>query len=278
MTVGYLEIGADRFPVAVQGTGMPILFVHGAPGDWRTFAKQAALLADRYRCITYTQRWFGNAEWRQDGPPFDTQTHTRDLIALAEALGMGKLNLVAWSYGAHPAFSAVVERPDLFSSLLVYEPGFGTYIPDAVSRSSFQQDAEAAWEQVVAARRSSDLEVVLRGLIDSYGGAGSYDLLPEEEKEVLRDSRAAMSLIVNPPEPHPLTCADLQRMDLPTSIGWGQQSRPCFTIPALAAVTCIGSERFEIADVGHLWPITHPEGFAKVVDYWLGQLPQPATG
>jgi pimeloyl-ACP methyl ester carboxylesterase len=275
MTVGYLEVGKDRFPVASQGDGAPVLFVHGAPGDWRTFAKHAALLSDRYRCITYTQRWFGTAQWRADGPPFATRTHADDLIALAEALELGKLNLVAWSYGAHPAFSAAIERPDLFGSLLVYEPGFGTYIPDAASRLRFQVDVDASWAPVVVARRSGDLEAVLRAFIDRAGGAGAYDLLPEEDKAVLRDSRAALSLMLSGSgtEPHPITCADLQRIEIPTGVGWGQLSRPCFTIPSEGAANCIGGDRFEIGGVGHLWPTTHPEGFTKVVDHFLSQNP-----
>jgi pimeloyl-ACP methyl ester carboxylesterase len=278
MTVGYLEVGADRFPVAVQGEGLPILFVHDAPGDWRTFAKHAALLADRYRCITFTQRWFGTAEWRADGPPFGTQTHAEDLIALAQALDMGKLNLVAWGYGAHPAFGAVIERPDLFSSLLVYEPAFGTYIRDAAPVLTHRLDEEKAWAPIVAARRSRDLEEVLRALIDAWGGAGAYDSLPEEEKSVLRDSRAAMSLIVNPPEPTQISCDDLQLIEVPTGVGWGQGSRPYFTISSETAANCIGGDRFEIGEVGHLWPMTHPEGFTKVIDYWLRQLPEETAG
>jgi pimeloyl-ACP methyl ester carboxylesterase len=273
MTVGYLEVGPDRFPVASQGDGTPILFVHGAPGDWRTFARHAALLSDRYRCVTFTQRWFGTAEWRADGPAFGTRTHADDLIKVAEALDMGQINLVAWAYGAHPALSAAIERPELFSSLIVYEPDFGTHITDTPSKIRFENDLLAAWEPVVVARRSADLEVVLRALIDSSGGPGAYDALPEREKAILRDSRAAASLLVNPPEPAPITCTDLQRLDMPTSVGWGGQSQPRFAISSEAAADCIGSERFQIGGVGHLWPMTHPEGFTKVIDYWLSQLP-----
>lgn len=278
MTVGYLEVGPDRFPVASQGDGTPILFVHGAPGDWRTFARHAALLSDRYRCVTFTQRWFGTAEWRADGPAFGTRTHADDLIKVAEALDIGQLTLVAWGYGAHPAFSAAIERPDLFSSLLVYEPGFGTYVNDAVSKLRYEADVEAAWEPIVVARRSNDLDVVLRALIDSSGGAGAYDALAEEHKAVMRDSRSAVSLLANPPEPAPITCADLQRLQIPTGIAWGGQSRPRFTIASAAAADCTGSERFEIADVGHLWPMTHPDGFTKLIDYWLTPVPSETNG
>jgi len=269
MSVGYLQVGPDRFPVAIQGEGLPILFVHGAPGDWRTFARHAALLSDRYRCITYTQRWFGTAEWRAEGPAFGTQAHAEDLIALAEALDIPQLNLVAWSYGAHPAFHAAIERPDLFASLLVYEPGFATFVEDRFVRSEYQADADAAWQPVFAARGAAEPDAMLRAMLDASGGAGAFDALPEEEKEMLRDSAAALPLLLEQTPPIPITCADLQRLEIPTGIASGRQSRPCFLIPSHAAAECIRGNRFEITDVGHLWPATHPEGFANVVDYWL---------
>jgi pimeloyl-ACP methyl ester carboxylesterase len=272
MSVGYLEVGADRFPVAIQGEGVPILFVHGAPGDWRTFAPHAALLSDRYRCITYTQRWFGTAQWRADGPAFGTQAHADDLIALAEALAIPQLNLIAWSYGAHPAFHAAIERPDLFASLLVYEPGFATFVDDFYLKKQYSQDSEAAWGPVFAARSSDEPDAMLRAMWDASGGAGSFDSLPEEQKNMLRDSAPALPMLLDQTPPIPITWTQLDRLQIPTAVAWGQQSRACYLIPSQAAAECIGGNRFEIAQVGHLWPHTHPEGFAKVVDHWLGPL------
>ena len=257
MTVGHLQVGKDRFPVAVQGDGPPILFVHGAPGDWRTFAPHAALLADRYRCITYTQRWFGTAEWREDGPPFGTEAHAADLIALAEALDMSKLALVAWSYGAHPAMAAAIERPDLFSTLFVYEPGFGTFIRDAERWARYRSDADAAW---------------VRAMWDASGGAGAFDDLPAGQQAMLRDSLPALHRLLDQTPPVPLGWDDLNRVKMPAVVSWGRQSRPCFTIPSAEAADCLNGSRFPIEGAGHLWPQQQPEGFTRVVDHWLGML------
>lgn len=272
MSVGYLEVGPDRFPVAVQGEGPPILFVHGVPGDWRTFAPHAALLAGRYRCITFTQRWFGTAQWREDGPPFGTATHAEDLIAVAEALEMGPLALVAWSYGAHSAFKAALDRPDLFSALFVYEPGFASYVDDPFLLRDFTEDVNAAWGPVVAARSTGDLDETLRAMWDGSGGPGSFDALPPETQDQLRDSAHVISRLLDQAPPVPLTCNDLADIRIPVTVAWGRRSRRCFTIPSQTAAFCTGGDRTEIADSDHMWPALRPDAFAKVVDYWLSGL------
>ena len=125
-----LRVGADVFPYADVGRGRPILFLHAAPGDHRMWQPHMALLADRWRCLAYTQRWFGTESWRPDGPPFGSATHATDLVNFVTALDIGPVALAAWSYSGHVALAAALARPDLFTSLFVYEPGFATYVTD----------------------------------------------------------------------------------------------------------------------------------------------------
>lgn len=45
-----------------QGAGTPVVFVHGAPSDYRTWLPHCAALAAPYRTITYSQRYFGRGD------------------------------------------------------------------------------------------------------------------------------------------------------------------------------------------------------------------------
>ena len=272
MKIGHVDVGPDRFPVAVDGEGPPVLFVHGAPGDWRTFAPHAALLADRYRCITFTQRWFGTSGWREDGPPFGTSAHAADLIALVQALDVGRVALVAWSYGAHPAMAAAVERPDLFSGLFVYEPGFATFITEPSHHAAYKADAERAWGLVFAASQTGDGEQLLRARWDASGGDGSFDSLPDAAKDELRAGIPALFKLLRQTPPAPVTAEALAGMQIPAAGAWGAGSRPCYTIPSEAAADAIGGERQEVPDAGHLWPAFDPDGFARLVGSWLDRL------
>jgi pimeloyl-ACP methyl ester carboxylesterase len=89
-----LAIGEDIFSYIDLGKGAPVLFLHGALGDLRTWWPHCRALFSRYPCIAYTQRNFDPPVWRADAPPFSIRAHAADLIAVIEALGIGPVNLV----------------------------------------------------------------------------------------------------------------------------------------------------------------------------------------
>src|SRR5215211_5719520 len=66
--VRHIAVGEDAFEYVDVGRGPPVLFLHGAPGDWRMWRRHCAALSARFRAISYTQRYFGIVRWRADGP------------------------------------------------------------------------------------------------------------------------------------------------------------------------------------------------------------------
>jgi len=269
--IRHLTIGEDVFAYTDTGAGTPIVFLHGALGDLRTWQRQCAALSARFRCIAYTQRYFGAAPWRPDGPPFGTRTHAADLIAFTEALGLGPVAVVAWSYAGHAALQAALSRPDLFSQMLVYEPGVPSYVTDPDALTAFGQDAQAMFAPVFEAAGNGDLEEAVRRLINASGGsAGYFDRQSAERQAIERDNAHSMPLLLAQDPPPHISCENLGTLRIPVSIVWGGRSRPVFTIPSRAAARCIRTgNHFEVPGVGHLWPDEDPAGFATMVAEWM---------
>jgi pimeloyl-ACP methyl ester carboxylesterase len=90
VTLRYLE----------QGTGAPVIFVHGAIADHRIWDAQRDPTARKYRYIALDQRYYGPAPWPDDGKHFSVATHANDLAAFLRQLDVGPAHLVGWSYGA----------------------------------------------------------------------------------------------------------------------------------------------------------------------------------
>ena len=65
-------IGVDgvRLTYVEQGSGEPIVLVHGAFSDLRVWEPIREEVAKRYRFIAYTQRYFGTEPWPDDGKNF----------------------------------------------------------------------------------------------------------------------------------------------------------------------------------------------------------------
>lgn len=269
----HVTLNGDVFEYFDLGEGPPVLFLHGALGDLRTWLDHGRILSSRYRCIAYTQRYFGPYSWREDGPPFGVATHAHDLIAFAEALGLGPLYLVAWSYSGHVAFQAALQRPDLFRRLTVYEPGVPSYVTDSEELAAFGEDARTIYAPMAAAVSRGDLEEAARLMIDGSGGDGYLDRQSPAYRTIILDNLHSMPRLMAQEPPPRISCADLARLTMPVAIAQGALTRPIFAVPSQAAAHCIRNARHMVVPhVGHLWPQEDPQGFADMV----GMLDQPA--
>ena len=105
------------------GHGPPLMLGHGFWLDSELFAEQAALLADRYRVITWDARGHGDTEY--DGRPFTMWDNARDLIALLDVLDIPKAVVGGHSQGGFVALSAALLAPDRVAGLVLIDSGSG---------------------------------------------------------------------------------------------------------------------------------------------------------
>ena len=54
-----VEINGVRLQYKEQGSGEPVVFVHGALGDLRSWEPVREGIASKYRFVAYTQRYYG---------------------------------------------------------------------------------------------------------------------------------------------------------------------------------------------------------------------------
>jgi pimeloyl-ACP methyl ester carboxylesterase len=230
-----VEIGLDRFEYTEAGEGPPLIFLHGAPGDRHVWDEHVGLLSDRYRCLAYTQRSFGDAAWRDDGPAFSTATHAADLVAFADMLALRPFTLVAWSYSAHVALQAIIENPGLVTQAILFDLGTGGHIADAAQFDVYRRDVESML--------SLALHSPIRRPTQPRGSKQPQPNPPQLPGENLET-------IVTP-----ISRDALQGIDVPVSIWWGGLSRQAFRLPSETAASLIrfGSHR-QVEGVDHEWP------------------------
>lgn len=262
-----VEAAGATFEVDEYGSGAPVVLVHGALGDRRTWRRQCEALAPGHRALAYTQRWFGTGEWPAAGPRFGTRAHADDLAALVEALGLGPVHLVGWSYGGHVALTVAVERPDLVRSVFAHEPGFPTFVTDPAERAAFDADAAALYGPIAAALEAGDPVLAARRLIDGVAGReGYYDAQSVERRTIETDNARTLALLFAQTEPTRVTCAALGALAVPAAIGCGGRTRPAFGVVARAAARCVGEGSLvEVPRAGHLWPEDDSRAFAALV-------------
>lgn len=277
---GGTEQPPQEATVVVRGAPLPysdnraantpatIVFLHGAVTDLRMWGPHRAHIGSTYRTVAYTQRYHGTTDWAPNWPPYGVNTHAADLIAFLDQLGAGPVHLVAWSYAGHIAFSAALQRPDLFRGLFVYEPGVPSYVNDPAALNTLQQDGMAAFGPVFDAVRQGDNVAALKLLLDASGQATNYfDTQSAASRRIELDNARTMTELLLRQEAAPtITCAQLGSLQTPVRIAYGALSRPLYSVVSHAAQQCAGgSGHLVVPGHNHMWPDADPLGFTRAV-------------
>lgn len=104
-----------------EGSGPPVVFVHGSIGDYGYWSNQVAAFSDRYRAIAYSRRYdFPNTNPTTAG--YSAIVDADDLAAFIRSMHLGKVYLIGHSYGALTALFLAAEHPELIRAVVLAEP------------------------------------------------------------------------------------------------------------------------------------------------------------
>lgn len=103
--------------VVEAGEGPPLVLQHGFPQDWFCWASVIAPLAEHHRVICPDMRGFGGS----DAPPFgyEKESLAQDLLAVCDALGVGRFSLVGHDWGGVVSFVAALRAPERIERLVL---------------------------------------------------------------------------------------------------------------------------------------------------------------
>jgi len=128
-----VDVNGHKVHVKIDGSGPPIMLIHGASGNLRDMTMELApAISDRFTTIAVDRPGLGYT------PPIGNKGATlkqqADLFAsLARKLGYDKIYVLGQSYGGAVALKMALEHPDLVAGLVlvsapsnVWDTGLGT--------------------------------------------------------------------------------------------------------------------------------------------------------
>jgi pimeloyl-ACP methyl ester carboxylesterase len=178
-----VEVNGVHLQYIEQGSGEPVVFLHGAPHDLRAWDLVREEIAKRYRFIAYTQRYFGTTPWPDEGQNFSIATQADDLAKFITSLNAGPVHLVGWSHGGLVAVTATLSHPLLVRSLILYEATPVSVLPpDSPEGKIAREDRAKMFGPAVAAAKEGDLARAAKLLQEAAFrlAPGGFDSLPEE--------------------------------------------------------------------------------------------------
>ncbi len=99
-----------------DGSGDPLVLLHGGACSIDTWAAQRPVLAAKYTVYLPERRAHGRTA-DVDGP-ITYEIMADDTIAFMDALGIGNAHLVGWSDGGNTGMLVAIRRPDLVRTLV----------------------------------------------------------------------------------------------------------------------------------------------------------------
>jgi pimeloyl-ACP methyl ester carboxylesterase len=256
-----------------QGRGTPVVFVHGTAGDWRIWEGQRAAVASRYRFVAYSRRYHAPNAWADDGKHYSQPVHVEDLVSFVKVIGAGPVHLVGSSYGAQIALAATVRHPELVRTLTVGEPGLANLITDAPEGKAVASEFGRSFAPVREAVKSGDDIRAAELMVDAaLGQPGAAQQLSAEQRAILVANAKTVGLQLNSPARAIVSCAELQRLNVPVLVFGGDRS-PRFMLMTNDALSgCLPRvEQVTVPNASHLVHSMNPKSYNDALLSFLGR-------
>lgn len=106
----------------ITGSGPPVVLISGGGTlDRRMWHAQVAALAPLQTVLCYDVRGVGGSS-----PPDDSFSHSDDLHALLQSIGIRRASLVGLSFGAGVAIDFSLDYPEMVQALVLAAPGLSS--------------------------------------------------------------------------------------------------------------------------------------------------------
>ncbi|HEX6348539.1 MAG TPA: alpha/beta hydrolase [Candidatus Dormibacteraeota bacterium] len=285
----HVEVNGTGLAYIEQGSGEPLIFVHGGICDLTFWEPILEPVGSRFRAISYSRRW----AWPNEPIPADVvdsvDVHAEDLIALIEKLGAGPVNLVGNSFGAFISLLVARDRPDLVRRLVAQEPpvmplllGFPPSPPALIKLLLTRPRvgvplAKMVFGGVVPVEKMverGDVEASIEKFVRSVAlGDAGYDALPDWIKEHMRlNAGTHAAQFRNNGGFAPFTPADARSISIPTLVMTGQHSPAALRVLSAELARYLPNARtIEIPDASHAMHLANPEATVNAIEGFLGR-------
>ncbi len=242
---GRLPVAGADLSYEIEGVGSAVLLIHGFSLDGRMWDDQMPALRDIATVVRIDLRGFGRSSMPAPGVEY---SHSGDVLALLDHLGIGSAVIVGLSLGGLVALHVALVAPERVRALVLLDPLLDgvPWDPDA-DRAMAAAEHAATTDGVApakdlwlahpffaAARRDPRLAAHLAALVDPYT---CFHWTHDDPCEPLR------------PSPN----AQLEQIAAPTTVVVGELDVPCFrTMADVVSARVPVSRTIIVPDAGHM--------------------------
>jgi pimeloyl-ACP methyl ester carboxylesterase len=221
---GLRVIDVNGYPLSYrdEGSGPPVVLLHGSFSDARAWSLQVPEFAARYRLLAPCLRHYYPERWDGRGSDFSVSQHADDVAAFIVSAGLRKVHLVGHSRGGAVALTVARRHAGLVRSLVLADPrGLESLLPDTPEDRELAVQLAASFAALQRALAAGDPDQAARGFVDALSGPGAWDRRSPELKRVFLDN---IGTAVDTGEAPALTCGDIAGLRMPILLVGGEHS------------------------------------------------------
>lgn len=277
-----IDINGTSLTYRERGNGEPMVLVHANISDVRSWEPLEPLVAKHFRVISYSRRHAFGSQSIGAGEDDPLERHADDLVALIEALRLGKVHLVGNSSGAFISLLAARKRSDLVRTLTLEEPPvISMFLPTlppqfaTVVRLLFTSPSALfdfirfgagtiapAVKAFQTGRSEEALDIFARGVL----GKSAFARVTAERKQQMKDNLAPHRAALLGSGLPVFTAEDAAAIKVPTQLLRGVNT-PSFQrrINQRLAALIPGARDVSIASASHLVHEDNPHAVAEAI-------------
>lgn len=237
-----------------RGSGVPVVLVHSGGMSARQWRKLVERLAATHRVVAPDLIGSGeNPPWPADAP-FHFDQDAAELAALIGELGE-PVHLVGHSYGGLLASIHARKQPTSVRSLVLYDPVAFGILQDEPDVDALLADATALVDDAIGGT-----EAWFERFVDWWNGNGTWTSMPPPARAPFLRVGRKVYLEVKSLVADRTAASEYAAIKAPTLLLTGERTPPAERRVVQRLATAIPHARLvEIADAGHMGPITHAD-------------------
>lgn len=230
----------------LEGSGAPILLVHGWGGSAASLRPLAKLLADHYRTILVDLPGFGQSD--NPDPDWGIGEYSRNLVAFTRSLGLTGITFIGHSLGGSLGIYVAAHHPGVVDKLILIAPSFKR---NARHKPTFAHHVLRRFFGCIPLAK-----VLYYKMFYPSSDLLKYPRLESNFRKIVTQDLTA----------------DTLKIETPTLVLWG--ATDTYVQPQDARLlhkNIKGSELRMFEDKGHGLPLFHPEVVTKEIEKFLNR-------
>ena len=256
--------------------GAPLVLIHGHGGAKEDFSDHFDALCASRRVIALDLRGHGDSAKPDDGSAYSLDLMAADVLAVADALGVDRFDLLGHSMGGMVARRIALSAPSRVAALIFMDTCAGP-LP------GYEQEVIELGAEIAMSQGMDEIKRILDAMnVDEDGPAGRLlerrpDYRAFNDWKFSRVSAAMWATMLREMFSQPDQLADLAQVDVPTLVMVGEADTP-FRAPSAEIANAIPTATLQvIADAAHAPQFENPDAWIAVLEAFLAELPRTHT-